>query len=69
MKYRVVAALTFLVPLAFFASSAPGAPANAAGEYSIHFGALSKLSVAVAQAMPADQYSFRPHPESMNFGE
>jgi uncharacterized damage-inducible protein DinB len=69
MKSRVFAALAVLIPLAFFASSAPGAPANAAGEYSIHFGALSKLSVAVAQAMPADQYGFRPHPESMNFGE
>jgi len=69
MKYRIVAALALLVPLALFASSAPGATANAAGEYSIHFGALSKLSVAVAQAMPADKYGFRPHPESMNFGE
>jgi len=45
------------------------APASAAGEYSKHFGALSKLSVEVAQAMPADQYGFRPHPESMNFGD
>ena len=43
--------------------------ASPAGEYAQHFGALSQLSVAVAQAMPADQYSFRPHPESMNFGE
>lgn len=41
----------------------------AAGEYSKHLDALSKLSVAVAEAMPADQYGFRPHPESMNFGE
>jgi uncharacterized damage-inducible protein DinB len=48
--------------------SAP-VPASAAGEYSKHFGALSKLSVAVAQAMPADQYSFRPHPDSMDFGQ
>lgn len=43
--------------------------ASPAGEYAQHFGALSQLSVAVAQAMPAAQYSFRPHPESMNFGE
>jgi len=43
--------------------------ASPAAEYAQHFGALSQLSVAVAQAMPADQYSFRPHPESMNFGE
>jgi uncharacterized damage-inducible protein DinB len=43
--------------------------ASAAGEYAKHFGALSKLSLAVAQAMPADQYSFRPHPDSMDFGQ
>jgi uncharacterized damage-inducible protein DinB len=51
--------------------SAYGEPsaANAAGEYAKHFGALSKLSIQVAQAMPADQYGFRPHPESMDFGQ
>jgi uncharacterized damage-inducible protein DinB len=40
-----------------------------AGEYAKHFGALSDLSVAVAQAMPPEQYGFRPHPESMDFGQ
>ncbi|PYT97481.1 MAG: hypothetical protein DMG38_19895 [Acidobacteria bacterium] len=44
-------------------------PSNAAGEYAKHFAALSQLSVAVAQAMPADQYGFRPHPDSMDFGQ
>ncbi len=39
------------------------------GEYAKHFGALSKLSVDVAKAMPAEQYGFKPHSESMNFGE
>lgn len=43
--------------------------ASAAGEYAKHFSALSQLSVAVAEAMPADQYSFKPHPESMTFAE
>jgi uncharacterized damage-inducible protein DinB len=38
-------------------------------EYSQHFGALRKLSVAVAEAMPPDQYTFRPDPGSMTFGE
>jgi uncharacterized damage-inducible protein DinB len=46
-------------------AAAPGA----AAQYSKHFDALAKLSVAVAQAMPADQYGFRPHPDSMDFGE
>lgn len=43
--------------------------ASPAGEYEKHFPALSQLSIAVSQAMPADQYTFRPHPESMTFGE
>jgi uncharacterized damage-inducible protein DinB len=46
-----------------------GAVASPAAEYAQHFGPLSQLSVAVAQTMPADQYSFRPHQESMTFGE
>ena len=43
--------------------------AVAAAEYAKHFDALSKLSVAVAQAMPPDQYSFKPHPDSMTFSQ
>lgn len=42
---------------------------NSSPEYAKHLGALAELSVAVANAMPADQYGFRPHPESMTFGE
>jgi len=43
--------------------------AEAATEYSKHFSALSQLSVAVAEAMPSEKYDFKPHPESMTFGE
>ncbi len=51
--------------------SADTAPArsNAAGEYSRHLDALAELSIGVAQAMPAEQFGFRPHPESMHVGE
>ena len=45
------------------------AAAEPAGEYAKHFEALSQLSIAVAQAMPAEHYAFRPHPESMTVGE
>ncbi|HLZ42966.1 MAG TPA: DinB family protein [Candidatus Sulfotelmatobacter sp.] len=62
MKFFVIA----LLVVAFSASQALASPA---GEYAQHFSALSQLSVAVAQAMPADKYTFRPHPESMTFGE
>src|SRR5579862_2410890 len=62
MKFFVTA----LLAVAFSASQALASPA---GEYAKHFSALSQLSVAVAQAMPTDKYTFRPHPESMTFGE
>ncbi|HWY60085.1 MAG TPA: DinB family protein [Terriglobales bacterium] len=68
MLSRAVLALALLLPLSLL-SAADAVRANPAGEYAKHFGALGKLSVAVAQAMPAEQYGFRPHPESMNFGE
>ena len=50
-------------------SGVAAAAEGAAGEYAKHLDALGKLSVAVAQAMPPDQYGFKPHPESMTFGE
>ena len=50
------------------AMGAQGAPAGASGEYAKHFEALQKLSIEVAEAMPAKEYGFRPHPESMDFG-
>lgn len=60
--------MKFLVTALTLALLAAHATAPA-GEYTKHFAALSQLSIAVAQAMPEDQYSFRPHPESMTFGE
>jgi uncharacterized damage-inducible protein DinB len=58
-----------LLVLSTLLTNSTPASANAAGEYAKHFAALSQLSIAVAQAMPADQYGFRPHPESMDFGQ
>ncbi len=70
MRFRAVGALVIAVAVTLFVVHAAGSPAKpAAAEYAGHFDALSKLSLAVAEAMPADQYSFRPHPESMTFGE
>jgi uncharacterized damage-inducible protein DinB len=66
MISRVVVALAAM--LALLPGNGSAAPASAAGEYEKHFAALSKLSVAVAQAMPPDQYAFKPHPDSMTFG-
>ena len=61
----VLLSFFFAAPLA--ARRAAAQPA--AAEYAKHLDALSKLSVAVAQAMPPEKYSFRPHPDSMDFGQ
>lgn len=61
--------VTLLLGFTLSAVYAVGAPAGSATDYSQHFGALSKLSVAVAEAMPLGQYAFRPDPGSMSFGE
>ena len=58
----------FLITVAF--AFAPLLRAEApAGEYVTHLDALTKLSIAVAESMPPDQYEYRPHPESMTFGQ
>ncbi|MGZ3439408.1 MAG: DinB family protein [Polyangia bacterium] len=63
----VVAAV--VTSLSLCAREAGAAPARGAGEYARHFAALAKLSVAVAEVMPKEQYAFRPHPDSMTFGD
>ena len=63
--FAVLFSFIFAVPSA--APRAAGAPA--AAEYAKHLAALSKLSEAVAEAMPPDKYGFRPHPDSMDFGQ
>ena len=64
MKVRIAV----VVVLCGLGGSARAADA-AAAEYARHLQALGDLSVAVAQTMPAEKYGFKPHPESMNFGE
>jgi len=69
MSFGKAAVSTVLGCLLFATAHAAKAQASATGEYAKHFAALSQLSVAVAKAMPPDQYGFRPHPESMDFGQ
>jgi uncharacterized damage-inducible protein DinB len=65
VTFRAVAAVVLLSLSTVTANAA----ANSGGEYAKHLGALSRLSIEVAQAMPAELYAFRPHPESMDFGQ
>jgi uncharacterized damage-inducible protein DinB len=69
MISRGILELAVVAAFLFTPADAAPAPSTAAGEYAKHFAALSGLSVAVAQAMPPDQYGFRPHPDSMDFGQ
>lgn len=69
MRLRTHVALLFSCLLGFPLAAARAAAAPPAAEYAKHLEALSKLSVAVAQAMPPEKYSFRPHPNSMDFGQ
>jgi hypothetical protein len=55
MKSRSAIAFTLLIALILFPMYAVSARASSATEYSQHFGALRKLSVAVAEAMPPEQ--------------
>ena len=72
MPSRVIRPVLALAAFALFVTSAFSAPSistNSSPEYAKHFDALGQLSVAVAEAMPSEKYSFRPHPDSMTFGE
>jgi uncharacterized damage-inducible protein DinB len=69
MKTRRLCALVGVgvLSITIMSVGAKGVAGEAAREYAKHFEALRKLSVAVAEAMPAKEYGFRPHPESMDF--
>jgi len=67
---RIFLGLAFaVVMLGQLCGASVAVAGEAAGEYGKHFKALRDLSVAVAESMPAEQYGFKPHPESMNFGQ
>lgn len=68
MRLQPARAALFLITMTFAFASLLRAEAPA-GEYVTHLDALTKLSIAVAESMPADQYDYRPHPESMTFGQ
>lgn len=51
------------------AADGAAASSNFAAEFGKRWTKTSKLAVAVAEAMPENEYAFRPDPPSMNFGE
>jgi uncharacterized damage-inducible protein DinB len=69
MNHRRVLVGALLAGMVFASAWTSHAAMLSENEYAKHFGALTKLSVAVAEAMPASDYAFRPDPGSMTFGE
>lgn len=66
---RNILGIALLAVCACVVMHAEDSKTSSAGEYAKHFGPLGQLSVAVAEAMPEEKYGFKPHPESMSFGE
>jgi uncharacterized damage-inducible protein DinB len=66
---RVVSAAALMAGLVCTTAHGFEASGGSAGEYAKHLAPLGQLSVSVAEAMPAEKYGFKPHPESMSFGE
>lgn len=73
MKVFASVALSVVVAFAFFvpdlSASDKDATSGPAAEYAQHLTALGKLTVEIAEAMPVNEYEFRPDPPSMSFGE
>lgn len=50
-------------------AAAPVFAADFGQEFAKHWVSAKELTVAVAEAMPAESYTFKPNPEEMSFGE
>jgi uncharacterized damage-inducible protein DinB len=61
--------LCLLLPLAAPAADEAKPASHFGAEFAKHWLVAKDLAIAVAQAMPADSYGFKPVPEEMSFGE
>jgi len=66
MKYSILLAIALIS--AALTAAAPDAWSFAA-EFGKRWMAARKLAIGVAEAMPPNEYAFKPDPPSMNFGE
>ncbi len=77
MKLKVVSlsrrALPLLLSALFLSSAAPAQVASSSAPFidtfQKHWAAAKELALAVADAMPAETYDFKPVPTEMSFGE
>ncbi len=69
MKLFVSVAICGFFSLAVFAADQTKAPSKYSAEFVKHWKTARELTLAVADAMPAENYDFKPNPEEMSFGE
>src|SRR6266436_10431065 len=69
MKLFVSIALTAFFSFATFAAEGTKGPSKYSAEFVKHWKTARELTLAVADAMPAENYDFKPNPEEMSFGE
>ena len=61
--------LCLLLPLAAPAADETKSASGFSADFTKHWLVAKDLAIAVAQAMPADSYDFKPVPEEMSFGQ
>jgi len=69
MKLFVAIALCAFFSFATFAAEGTKGPSKYSAEFVKHWKTARELTLAVADAMPAENYDFKPNPEEMSFGE
>ena len=69
MKLFFSLALCALFSIATFAADESKAQSKYAAEFAKHWSIAKELTLAVADAMPAENYDFKPNPDEMSFGE
>jgi len=69
MKLLVSIALCATFSFATFAAEGTKGPSKYSAEFVKHWKIARELTLAVADAMPAENYDFKPNPEEMSFGE
>lgn len=69
MRALIAAVLCAAFASATFAADEAKGPSKYTTEFIKHWGNAKELTLAVAEAMPPENYSFKPNPEEMSFGE
>lgn len=69
MKLFVSLVISTLFAFTAFAADEAKSPSKYGAEFVKHWANAKDLTLAVADAMPADDYGFKPNPEEMSFGE